>query len=342
MEVPHHCVVSIVEVKALYIDGRSQVASYAFQLLEARPDLPGAYIAWASPQGYQILWSDTSGVVASEFTSWDDITLLGAYVYSLYRPPSLHYLRDRSIKPMKEGFQPEDDVLWEPEVREYGRSFPMCKSLFVGNSWGRRTNIFKCEDSYATVVIKDSYRDIARRYFEEKLLYKIHKYGIYPGVVRPLFSPPLSTGEKHSKVEPLPVNVPGTAPLDDEASSDRDTARLKTRLIMGSYGEPLDKAGSVLDILKVFYDAIEGMPSYFKWSGIAVLNKRVVHRGLVMKRKVLHRDISFYNILINPVHNPEAMSGKELRSDGPFFIDDVLRGKGEKCVISESLFPCIC
>lgn len=239
-----------------------QLASHVYQLLKARPDLPGAYVAWGSPRGYQILWSDASGVVASKFTPWTNVRLLGAYVYSLYRPPSSHYLRDRSIRPMKTKFQPEDEVLWKIKVKEHGRSFPRCKSIFVGNSWGRRTNIFKYQHASETVVIKDSYRDTKEIYVEEKLLYKIHKYGVYPGVARPFFARPSSTGQGRLKEEPLPVDLPRTARLDGKYSSERVTERVKARLVMGSYGESLGEARSVLDILKVFYDAIEGILSF--------------------------------------------------------------------------------
>ena len=97
---------------------------------------------------------------------------------------------------------------------------------------------------------------------EEKLLYKIHKYGVYPGVARPFFARPSSTGQGRLKEEPLPVDLPRTARLDGKYSSERVTERVKARLVMGSYGESLGEARSVLDILKVFYDAIEGILSF--------------------------------------------------------------------------------
>ena len=259
--VPHYQIVTIVECKPRNKDGRSQLATYAFQLLEARPDLPGAYVAWAAPEGYQILWSDASGVVASEFTPWAQIEMLGAFVYSLYDPPSSHWLRDQSLKPMRAKHQPSDEVLWKIKLKEPRREFTKCQSIFVGNSWGRRTNVFKHGNGHDVAVIKDSYRDTKRRYLEEKLLDEIHEDGIFPGVVRPLFAlpPEAKSGIELSKDKTLPRNVPTTAPLDDKKVSRRSTARVKARLVMGSYGESLNEAQSVLDILKAIYDAIEGM-----------------------------------------------------------------------------------
>ena len=260
-KVPHYQIVTVVEIKARKRRERSQLASYAYQLLAARPDLPGAYLAWASPKGYQILWSDASGFVASEFTPWTQITMLGAFVYSLYDPPSSHWLRDRGLKPMSVKHQPSDHVLWNIKLNKPRREFVNCKSIFVGNSWGRRTNVFKHGNGPEIVIVKDSYRDTKRRYLEEEFLYEIHEDGIFPGVVRPLFAlpPEAKSGKELSKDEALPRNVPTTAPLDNKKASHRSTARVKARLVMGSYGDSLNEAQSVLDILKAIYDAIEGM-----------------------------------------------------------------------------------
>lgn len=254
-EVPHYKVISLVECKADGEEGRVQAASYSFQLLEARPDMPGAYLAWARPDAYQILWSDASGVVASDMTPWKNLRLLATYVYSLYCPPSSHPLRDPSIIAPTKKLKPEDPLLWTIEVPRR-RVYRDCQTIFVGNSWGRRTNVFKHRDKNGNiVVIKDSYRDDERRYKEEALLETIHKdrkeidpdtKGIYPGVVRPLFAMPPDGN-------PLKTASPFIA------SSTRRTERVKTRFVMGSYGESLRKARSVLDILKAFYDVLEGV-----------------------------------------------------------------------------------
>ncbi len=50
----------------------------------------------------------------------------------------------------------------------------------------------------------------------------------------------------------------------------------------------------------------------------------IVHRGLVNDVKILHRDISSYNILMYPKHNPNASKGKELVHNPPIFINQIL------------------
>ena len=73
-----------------------------------------------------------------------------------------------------------------------------------------------------------------------------------------------------------------------------------------------------------------------------VLNMLAVHRGLVNEKKILHRDISYDNILIYPTHNPKALSDKKLISESPRFIDDILVYKEEKCVIFGYIFVFVC
>ncbi len=79
--VAHYKVLSLVECKPNSDDGRAQVASYAYQLMESRPDVPGVYVMWARPSHYQILWSDAAGVVASKGIKWDNLKPMISYVY---------------------------------------------------------------------------------------------------------------------------------------------------------------------------------------------------------------------------------------------------------------------
>ena len=66
----------------------------------------------------------------------------------------------------------------------------------------------------------------------------------------------------------------------------------------------------------------------FSVLGIGVadnIQRSIVHRGLVNNVKILHRDISSYNVLMYPKHNPEASVGKELVQNPPIFINEILR-----------------
>ena len=54
-----------------------------------------------------------------------------------------------------------------------------------------------------------------------------------------------------------------------------------------------------------------------------------MHRALVVKRRILHRDISKYNILMYPEHHHDTVRGKSLAVDRPTFIKQVLCMKRE-------------
>ncbi len=70
--------------------GGAQAMRYAGSHNVARPDRPGCYALSASPKGYQIGWSDPSGIDISAMIAWDyeKGDLLLRYVYSLYIPPA--------------------------------------------------------------------------------------------------------------------------------------------------------------------------------------------------------------------------------------------------------------
>ena len=57
------------------------------------------------------------------------------------------------------------------------------------------------------------------------------------------------------------------------------------------------------------------------------LQRPIVHRGLVNDVNILHRDISSYNILMYPKHNPKVKSDKGLVRNPPIFINQVLSGE---------------
>ena len=58
----------------------------------------------------------------------------------------------------------------------------------------------------------------------------------------------------------------------------------------------------------------------------------IVHRALLNKRKILHRDMSANNILVDPVHNPRTEDRSlKVTSDAPKFITDVLDASADTC-----------
>ena len=309
--VPYYTVVSVIECKPVKEDGQAQLASYMSLHMDARPDMPGVYGLWVRPDGYQVLWSDASGVIASPKSSWDVCELLAAYVYSLYYPPADHILFDQAITSPTTPRLGSNKPRWTI-AGHLKDPYRACEWIFTASSWGRRTNVWKHEiKGKGPVVVKDAYRDNKRNYEEEILIKKIHSNGIFPGVVRIL-----EPAEHYQEI---------TTPPTHKAQ------RTKTRLIMGSYGESLLQAKSVKDLLMAVYDIVESssFSSLCQSSQLMTITPISVHRKLVMDSQILHRDISLNNIMMYPRHHSDALNGKVLISEPPVFIKDVLGEKDE-------------
>ncbi|RPD61735.1 hypothetical protein L227DRAFT_592819 [Lentinus tigrinus ALCF2SS1-6] len=281
--VPHHRVVSFVEATSKRQGGgRAQAASYAYRHLQARPDHPMVYCLVIKPQWYQVLLSSPSGIVASAQTSWDNLDLLLAYVYSHYDPRDDHFLDDdtlRWIAPAVPKAAPSWEITFQGKVYEGD-------VIFRGKPWGRRTTVFRATKSVGQFIFKEQYRHEKRRFKEEEVLEHIHADGDIPGVVRLKAWENVHTGGKLLHI------------------GSGDGIRTKRRLAFYDDGEHLRNAKSVNDLLKAIYDVLE------------------VHRTIYLRRHVLHRDMSLYNILIYP--RWANVEGRNVSKDTPPFIKDVL------------------
>lgn len=306
----------------------AQLALYLDLLFEARPEMVGTYALWACPEHYQILWSDASGMVASEFIDWGNREPLKQYVWSLYVPPKAHVLFDKSIVR-----QPGGGDLWTitistgtPEV------YRNLTRTFIGSSWGRRTNVFASQEKdTGLVVVKVSFPDSESCGREVRALQAIHGDAIFPGVVRLLRSDDDSEASQIC-----------TAPVNESKVNPPRISRHKARSAMGSTGEDLLMARSVLDILKAVYDSLESKKPFSLISSLTThYNLLSVHRAL-LGINILHRNISIYNILIYPKHNPTTMNNKKLVENSPVFIRQVLKGKKRRYGfhILASIAPC--
>jgi hypothetical protein len=253
--VPWQAIVSTVEPKPVD-NPRVQLSSYAWDHMTARPDMPGVYGLGVRASGYEIIWSDASGVIASPRISWESRgDVLASYIHSLYRPPTGHFTSDRSIELNNDDPKSTTPPTWT--IRFHGEKYLDCKLLFFGPSWGRRTSVWIGVRDGETFVIKDAYRDEVRRYCEGQLLEEIHGEGgpdesrvlaLVPGVVRLV-----SWGFVRSQSEIIAtVRRPKSPPA----------YRQKTRLVLGSTGVRLEESQSVLDLLKAVYDVIEGVRSH--------------------------------------------------------------------------------
>ena len=92
------------------------------------------------------------------------------------------------------------------------------------------------------MMMKDAYWDTNRRYNELECLKMIHEDGIFPGVVRI-----------------LPCEVPDIKTAQRATGSFvREPEKVKTRMLMASYGVGFEQAETVLDLLMATYDINEG------------------------------------------------------------------------------------
>lgn len=178
--------------------------------------------------------------------------------------------------------------------------------LFAGDPWTRRTTIFAAKDQdRETVIVKEYYRLLERSFPEEELLHHVHADGDVPGVVR-------IRADEVVTVDGMPIEC---GPWDD------DSLREKVRMVMWDYGEPLENARSVNDLLCCFYDAIEGtLVDHVILSSWLITPCVAVHRIMFTKRNILHRDMSKFNILIYPRWS-EKTNGQIMQGAPPFIYD---------------------
>ncbi|CDO68493.1 hypothetical protein BN946_scf184499.g18 [Trametes cinnabarina] len=288
--VPYHCIETVVEAKAIYgPDGQAQATRYAFNIQQARPDRPGFYCLSISPGKFQVIYSSPLGVLASEHKPWSDFQSLCAYVYSLYDPPDGHVLYDRTITPIEPCTQPLGKPTWT--IKTQDETYSGASIIFLGDPWARRTTVFRIKKGdRGSVVIKESYFDCKRRFEEAELLTRIHEHGFLPGVVRYISAEDVKNGE-----DPIILTA-----------KDGSMKKRKRRIVLADIGYDLTLAKSVNDLLKAIYDALE------------------VHRTLARDRRVLHRDMSIFNLLMYPTlaRCPQGRYSQNF----PPLIDDILDG----------------
>ncbi|KAJ3486971.1 hypothetical protein NLI96_g3845 [Meripilus lineatus] len=302
--------ISLIECKPLRVFGREQIASYAYELFEVRPEISGAYTLWARPQHYEIMWVDASGIVVSPQFTWSDLTPLRHYVWSLYNPPDTHFPLDTTMKR-----HIGNPSLWSFHLET--NDYCNMKRTFIGSPYGRRTNVYVSSAELhqdSVVVVKDSYPSDEYHDFELEGIKYIHEHGVFPGVVRIL--PSGGSGPVFPVIKTLSA-----------VRTSVNTNRVKHRLVLGSTGQDLLQASSVLEMLMAIFDILEGECASFV-SLVYAHHSRLtlVHRALFKRRNILHRDMSIYNILIRPQHNPKTMEGKTLIDDPPVFIKAILNG----------------
>ncbi|EJD44234.1 hypothetical protein AURDEDRAFT_166625 [Auricularia subglabra TFB-10046 SS5] len=153
-------------------------------------------------------------------------------------------------------------------------------------------------DDETVGFVKFSWQSKDAVWKEENLLNHLHKDGWLPGLVR----------NHHSRlVDPgLTVEQVGLA--------DRPR-RVFEMLHLGSIGEPLSQCQDPMEILMAAYDILETSAN-------------------MMELDIIHRDLSWFNVLIKPRHDPRLMPGR-VALDKPCIASILGVGQGPSALITD-------
>ena len=303
IQIPRQCIETLVGVNA--------TATHAYRQQQARPDHPAFLCLSVKPQYYQIILSEPCGVVASPRFPWSELGPLASFFHTIYVGSDNHVLHDNTVlwKCVPNNTAASIvtfDVSWLSKCggEWYTDGDMICD---FGDAWGRRTTVFSVTDpSGQHAVIKEYYWHQKRRFEESNLLAFVHADGDVPGVVRMICCEDVVVDGRRI-----------------ECGAEGDSLRMKKRMALYDYGYSLLTARSVNALLRGFYDALEGTCSPQCPCAALMAHNTVVHRTL-MKRGILHRDMSINNILIRPVWRDLART--RVMKDPPPLIEDVLSG----------------
>ncbi|GJJ11348.1 hypothetical protein Clacol_005580 [Clathrus columnatus] len=298
IRIPWSTLESTVEVKKGRRWDRSQAIDYIETLLQYRPDKVYALGMSCNQQSYQFYYADACIQKSSPIFHWKNgLDAFIQFVHTLHQLYKEDTGRDKSYTLHNVIWQ-QKGILASPRWRvSFNEKTNEVQRMLARRGTGRRTWIGigrEIEESSTVVntsekdrirVVKDIWRDTSRRFKENQILTQIHEDGYVAGVTRHIH---ISAGT-----------------VDELSVGDINGNRVKERVVMGSTGLRLSACESVLEFLKVMYDLVE------------------THEQLVVKRRVLHRDISWYNVLCQAEHfigddnvtDPPTI-GKLLRKEG--------------------------
>ncbi|KAF8519967.1 hypothetical protein JB92DRAFT_3141597 [Gautieria morchelliformis] len=205
--------------------------------------------------------------------SYDNHHALFQYIYALYYPESganLQPCQFTNLKPIQPPKITTAAIGLKPSFNYAVRDVEYSVfDLFHGSGFSRQVYVglgataTRSTGIPKVIVLKVYCRDVTRRFREEEILQEIHKDGYLPGVPR-----------ISKDASERPFQFPGH----------KDHTREACMVPLTTTGESLSKCKDVLQFLKAMYDLTE------------------VHRVLVETKGILHRDISWANILINYQH----------------------------------------
>ena len=251
-------------VEAKFTNGHIpwQGFSYGRNVNVANPEVAAQLYLLIDSKGFFVVMQNASLVVRSEprfpwmnsdsSVDHDSLKVLYDFVYSLYHPkfPLFDPLFSRTTPPEgsdhlnplhQDRDEPETGGHWD--INGQGWFLRVVKS-FPGP--GRQTFVLRALSP--TVLVKRVWRDKRRRSKEEAFFKKIQRQGFIPSLcvfVEAISDPPLQVGI-----------WPNGCPLPETVNSLTIRDRVVQRF--ASFGQPLSNCDTVLELLKVLYDAIQG------------------------------------------------------------------------------------
>jgi hypothetical protein len=284
---------------------RRQAATYVLYLLEARPDLVSALGLLVEPKHLEFFFCNADGIKVLSLSDEDHyLQVLSAAVeylnggqtqnldstLSRARSPRYTDLFDVSVPNGSSSLGDTEGRLTQ---------FKNCTLRYSHDPFGRRPNVFITTETGNQVgairVIKDQYIRKGRRWTEKEILDKIHANGTYPAVVRMCFA----------------GTIPGAACGN----------RIRVRIALQDHGTDFLSLETPRDVIYALYDLLEGEYSTAS-CGNVVFSRYLVTRGLYSDRKILHRDISPWNIMIREAGDTDVID--TCSSSSPVFIRHLL------------------
>ncbi|THU76609.1 hypothetical protein K435DRAFT_143003 [Dendrothele bispora CBS 962.96] len=215
------------------------------------------------PGGYMLSYGSPCGYVVTEHFAFSNIAPLVSYVHSLHDPPAAIVLADpkRTIT-LDTGDDPDSRPRWRITDEAYRLENRLFELIFIGSPFSRMTTVFA--DPKTDLVVKDSYPQDSRQR-EAELFKELGEDP--PGWVK--------------VVEPANPTIKFKA-LEKMSFGSGFAHRQRHRLVLNSTGSAFEKCETISEAVGAIYDLLEG------------------NRWAIVKRRVLHRDISPGNILIKP------------------------------------------
>ncbi|KZV84672.1 hypothetical protein EXIGLDRAFT_753707 [Exidia glandulosa HHB12029] len=295
---------SVGDLKTANEKSKGQVKGYAVALKRYRPDLTEVHAFQAEKDWLYLFTLSPAGMWSSGALPVHELDGWIAYVLLAYRS---HALRDETIRCV----DMERFVRWDLEL---GNRTLVLAPFEAGDVPGRNSWVAMEVDVPTSItvhdedrvrkaflelppagVVKVSWQDTRRLVREGQLLEEAHADGWIPGLVRPgdYHPGPIPAAQAtaaSASASNLPLIGSGvliTAPVGSNIE------RQKTVLELRSIGQPLSRCTDPLHFIKVIYDAIE------------------THLHL-WEKGILHRDISWGNVLCNPIHRTDGVDPRQV------------------------------